>query len=648
MNAPFSTVPRWLAVSRLLWLLVWLVLVVYLGLTLWLGIVGLLYPNQLDYGEGIALWFSLEFMRGSPLYSTPMQPPFASSNYTPLSMVLAGILMPLLGQGYTSGRLPSFVAAILVAGLIYRIVRSETDDKRAGACAALFFIGSPYVYHWVPLFRADLPGLAFAIGGIYALWRYLHVVHRHGADEPGSRDPEESEQIDSGHMRYLVAAGLLFLLALYTKQTLLAAPVAAILALFQRNRRLASAFALALGLVGGGTFLAVEFATRGAFSFWVFNSNMTVFLLDQLLELAGNFAATFPILILLAVWGLALRVRGRQAGILEWYAVTATLACVMAGRIGAWENYFLEALTATCILAGVAVAELARSQSAKRGAAISVGLPALLLVQLVLMWHDPRIVTEMTAQDLAANQELAALIAETPGTIISEDMGALATSGRPVVFYGYEHSMLARSGQWDQHWELDGLNRAQFPLVILERGTRENVDYYRRFTREFLSALDLNYEHSRTIGKYNIYTPAPLEHSQTATYGETIGLVGWSVRRSEQDSRLVTITTVWQALRAIERRYTAFVHLESAGRVVAQVDREPLDGIYPTTRWAPGEMVRLVHSLRVPDQADDWVVRVGWYDTESGDRLRVPGSADDSVVLTTSDGQGSKRGISEN
>ena len=95
---------------------------------------------------------------------------------------------------------------------------------------------------------------------------------------------------------------------------------------------------------------------------------------------------------------------------------------------------------------------------------------------------------------------------------------------------------------------------------------------------------------------------------------------------------------VWQAKRALTRRYTAFVHLtNSTGDKVTQDDHEPLGSIYPTTRWAVNEMVRDVYMLNVPRDLvpGRYVVRVGWYDAETGDRLPVAGSADDAVVLTT-------------
>ena len=655
--------------SRLLWLFVWIGLAIYVVLTLWWGLVGMVYPYQLDYGEGIVLWFTRELARGHSIYKGLTGYPYASSNYPPVAMLLAATLMPIFGDGYAEGRLLNFASALIVAMLIYRIVRAETRDDsrsichserseesrlantrpfaplrvtewaerlprdvRAGALAALFFIGSPYVYHWIPLFRVDLIGLAFAFGGVYLVWLWDADRRRQTADRRSSAF-------------YFCLFTFGFLLALYTKHTLFAAPVAAFLAIFQRDRRVAIAFALALGITGGAIYLAMDYATRGGFAFGLIESNATVFLPGQLLALLRNFATTFPVLLLLALWGWLARVRARQAGVLEWYAAISFAALVMAGRVGAWENYFFEALAVMCVFAiqnskfGIRNSELPIRISNFELRITNLAFPILLLVQLLLARHDPRIAVDLIARDTPANRELTALLTHTPGTIISEDMGALVTSGREVAYYTFQYSSLARSGKWDQSWELNGLREGMFPLAILERGTREDVDHYRRFTREFVSALDRYYARVQTIGKYEVYAPASPLTLQSADFGGLIALVGWHARPETLQPGTLQLSIVWQARCAMDRRYTAFVHLDVArtGDKVTQDDREPRGGIYPTTRWATGEMVREMYTLNVPGglPADGYVLRVGWYDAETGERLSVPGSADDAVVLTT-------------
>ncbi|MBI5303964.1 MAG: glycosyltransferase family 39 protein [Chloroflexi bacterium] len=610
-------------VARFLWFLVGLGLAMYVAFAVWFAFVGLAYPYQLDYGEGIVLWFAQEIARGHSIYKSLDAFPYASSNYPPVAMALAAALMPILGDGYAGGRLLNVASAVIVAALIFRIVRVETRDARAASLAACFFLGAPYIFHWISLFRVDLIGLAFAFAGVYFAWRF-----------------DRKTKLLFTDYCLLISC---FLLALYTKQSLVAAPVAAFLALFLRDKRAAIAFAIALGASGIAIYLAMDVATRGGFTAGLIDSNATVFLPEQLGELLKNFAFKFPVLILLAAWSWIARVRARQWGVLEWYALVAFGALALSGRVGAWENYFFEAIVIACVFGGLLMADsgLNHLPSAIRHLPFAIRYPLfaiLLLIQLALFWHDPRIAADLIARDLPANRELATLLARTNGTIISEDMGALATSGKPVAYYTFQYSSLARAGKWNQHFELDGLRAGAFPFVILENGTREDVDYFRRFTREFVSALDRYYGLTQTIGKYRIYTPAPPLRLQSENFGDAISLVGWSAQPEMLQPGNFKLTLVWQAQHSIPQQLTAFAHLERAdGNKVTQDDHAPMNGVYPTTRWSANEMVRDTFALNVPNDLPPgkYVLRIGWYDTDTGDRLAVPGSADDAFELTT-------------
>ncbi|MBI5031863.1 MAG: glycosyltransferase family 39 protein [Chloroflexi bacterium] len=614
-------------ISSVLWLLVWLGLVFYLGLTLWLGMSGLVYAYQLDYGEGIVLWFAQQIYHGQPIYKSLTDFPFASSNYPPVAMLLSAALMPIFGEGYASGRLLNFVSMLIVAVLIYRIVQAETKNRNASVLAALFFLGSPYIYHWSPLDRVDLIGLAFTFGGVYFVWEYL-------------RPPTT----DRRPLLFLAFGVLCFLFALYTKQTLMAGPAAAFLALWMRNRRQAILFAVVLGAIGGALFLVINFLTAGGFYLGLIESNVSLFLVDQLVAQLITFATTFPILLLLALWSWIQRVRAKPIGVLEWYAVAAIAMLSLAGRIGAWENYFFEAIAILCTFLGyqfatwsvLRVLSLRNTQYATRITPLI--LPVLLLIQLALMNHDPWIAADLMARNYSSNQQLSPLLQRTQGTIISEDMGALATNGKSVDYYTYQYSMLARSAKWNQNWELNGLREGLFPLVILEHGTRENVDHYRRFTREFVSTLDRYYARTQTAGKYEIYTPAPPLKLQSANFGNVIALVGWNLEPATLQPVICNLTIVWQAKRGMDRRYKAFVLVERwDGDKVTQDDREPRYGNYPTTRWAANEMVRETYTLNISEDLSPgkYVLKVGWYDPETDDRLEVPGSQDNAFVLAT-------------
>ncbi|MGB8648532.1 MAG: hypothetical protein WCF84_25070 [Anaerolineae bacterium] len=643
---------------RVLWGGVMLGLLFYLGLTLWLALSGIFFPYELDYGEGIVLWFTRELALGHSIYKGIEGLPYASSNYPPLAMLLAAPFRVLFGDSYTGGRWLNFASALIVAAFLFRIVKTEIRGLARpprlliSSIAALLFLGSTFIYHWIPLFRIDLIGLAFTVAGLFFVWRWQGTGPRAHATghtlqatrrQPTARDTNRA----MGKARNLQPAtwnlglaALFFLCALYTKHSLFVAPAAAAVAIFLRDRRMAILWTLVLGASGMLILTLLNWWTSGGFIFGMVASNATLWLWDTFLTLAREFVTTYLLLILLAVWGWTTRLRARRIGVLELYGAGAIGSVLLAGRVGAWENYLFEAVVVVCLFAGIAIGAGWEHRPSARW-----WLPVALLVQLMLFWdkHDPAIARQLMDEVRTGNQNISSLVAHMPGTVISEDMGLLVTNGKPVDYYTFQYSSLARAGAWNQHWELENLQAGHFPLVILNRGTREDVDHFRNFTREFMSALDEGYRLSYQNVRYEVYQPAPLSRQREVDFDGQLKLVGWTAipARTLHAGDTLGLDLVWQAERKLDLNYTAFVHLEDTqGSVPAQDDHAPRVGFgedaapYPTTRWAANEMKRESFTLKFPATLAPGVysIRAGWYEPESGDRLSVK-SGDDFVEL---------------
>ena len=90
---------------------------------------------------------------------------------------------------------------------------------------------------------------------------------------------------------------------------------------------------------------------------------------------------------------------------------------------------------------------------------------------------------------------------------------------------------------------------------------------------------------------------------------------------------------VWSATTPLTATLTAFVHLLGAdGAIVAQTDRAPEGGFYPTTAWLPGEAVTDSYRLELPPTLPPGSYRLvtGWYDPASG--VRVPAAGGEDAV----------------
>jgi hypothetical protein len=124
----------------------------------------------------------------------------------------------------------------------------------------------------------------------------------------------------------------------------------------------------------------------------------------------------------------------------------------------------------------------------------------------------------------------------------------------------------------------------------------------------------------------------PPQAAQRYELGDQIALVDWRVTGHAAPGSPVTVETRWQALAAPTTDYTAFVHLSDAtGKIVAQFDAQPTDGVYPTSAWLPGESVVEQHTLTLPPALPPGplTVSVGLYNLASLQRLPVSEGGDE-------------------
>lgn len=125
--------------------------------------------------------------------------------------------------------------------------------------------------------------------------------------------------------------------------------------------------------------------------------------------------------------------------------------------------------------------------------------------------------------------------------------------------------------------------------------------------------------------------------------GPVIRLLGHTaVRTGTQSASQLDLTLFWQANAAVTEDYTVFVHvLQADNTQAAQGDGPPVNGWYPTSNWAPGQVVVDRRTIPLPGTAlatESLTVAVGLYRLGDGSRLpvttaagaRVPG---DQIIL---------------
>jgi hypothetical protein len=88
----------------------------------------------------------------------------------------------------------------------------------------------------------------------------------------------------------------------------------------------------------------------------------------------------------------------------------------------------------------------------------------------------------------------------------------------------------------------------------------------------------------------------------------------------------IPVELTWQAIQAPEEPLAVVLQLlNSEGQVAAGLEAQPLDGRYPTPRWAPGEVVMDKHTLTLPTGLEPGSYRliVGVYGAIDRQRLRT-------------------------
>ncbi|MCX6048415.1 MAG: hypothetical protein NT075_25205 [Chloroflexi bacterium] len=178
---------------------------------------------------------------------------------------------------------------------------------------------------------------------------------------------------------------------------------------------------------------------------------------------------------------------------------------------------------------------------------------------------------------------------------------------------------------------------------------RVEMNFFDPETRQLLPAVDLRrhtpMSDAFVLGYVSVGPPPTLSHPLTpaAEFGNAIKLLGTDrapnapIRRGET----LDIQLQWQAMRPIHTDYTMFAHLLGPdGTLVAQQDKQPLDGFFPTSRWLPGQIVADNYQFALPSSAapGPYTLEVGLYNLADGQRLAV-GRGDkpvgDSLTIAT-------------
>ena len=130
----------------------------------------------------------------------------------------------------------------------------------------------------------------------------------------------------------------------------------------------------------------------------------------------------------------------------------------------------------------------------------------------------------------------------------------------------------------------------------------------------------------------------PIGTREEVALGDGLRFLGYTADETPATpGDLRKVNLFWQAAETPDEDYVAFVQLlDSSGKAIPLWEAPP-GAAYPTSRWAPGTLMRTQAAFRIPAALSDGRYRLiaGLFRPSEGARLKTPRGAD-YVSLGTS------------
>lgn len=465
--------------------------------------------SGLDYGEGI-VWQQTADLFTARSFGPIDGFPAIVYHYTPLYHAVTWVASHAAGADMlATGRVVSLASTLIAAGLAGLVARQacRTEGLAVGvivaAGAALSVFAFLPVVFWAPLMRVDMLAVMLSVGGL--LLGILAV----------------------GRPRLIHVAALLFVAAVYAKQTSIAAPIALFGVLFLIRPRLALAGITTCIVAGLAVLVTLMILTDERFAKHVFLYNVNRFELHRLRGISQHVSGHFWLFVgaLVGIAARVLSIRANAGSLRERLAarpedtafliavaffLSAGLMTLTVAKSGSSINYFIEWSFALAILVGMALIEPARAvvygvRSSEAGTALVVAIPALFALQAaltspVLPHSNQHPVREAQLRTLAAR------IGAAPKPVISDEMTVVRRGGRDVVWEPAIFAELAHTGVWDETAFIAMIDRQAFAFFVTQ-GVRGEPVFDSRYNPPIAEAIEKNYPVKRTLGGYMIHLP---------------------------------------------------------------------------------------------------------------------------------------------
>lgn len=361
------------------------------------------YGFNLDYAESHTVANAVYIQQGRGLYRGVRAAPYIVPAYAPLYYYLIAPFATSFQRVLFAGRLISFGCFLAVGGLVFSSVRRRTGGLAIPAVSSGFLLTSYVLFSDSSLAQINMLGLFFSVLGVWLL----------------------------GEKRNKALALAAFLLAVFTKQSVLAGIIAACvwIGIAERPSR-GFLYFCAFCIISGAVYLAVNVFTAGNYFIAAFTCNINPMIPRPALIAYYNFFLHYGVLIVIAMLGLS----WRHPNIWQVYSLAGLLAAAASAKEGAGPVYFAEALVGLLVSFGCAMGRLKKLP----GRAYAVIL-LLVVAQIALTFPESarrlRVGRGLPCAEEGL-RELSAMVRSAGGPVLTETADLSFTGGKDYFYQG--------------------------------------------------------------------------------------------------------------------------------------------------------------------------------------------------------------------
>ena len=428
----------------LAWLVVWLI-----------TIIRNIGQPQIDYSEGFNMWNAHLFGTGQWQWDALKGPPFNALFYTPVWYLIMGRVTNIFGDSLVVGRIFNLLTFAGCLTLVFLIVRYFTRSRIYGLIGAALPLMSSYMIAWSMFPRVDMLAILFELAGIYVIMRF------------------ESS-------RWLWLSIPLFVLAFYTKQSLVAFVAAGCLYLFIRNRKQGLVYS---GLLAGALlaiFTAADILTQGNFFKQVFTYQQSEIFSGTTSVVWTIFINLIPILIMGAVYAWKNKTSLLGLSVLATFVLNTL---VLFLHTGGNYNYFFEFVFALSLASGVFLPQIIKSRKE-----FYLWLFAFSIAGLIGVIPN---LTLVDATYSLRTKQAETIIQDATYPILTENAQMVVDAGKMPYDEPFVYSNLARLGYFDGNIVLNDLKTNKIEYVITQYHLPESGSS--RFSEAVQQAILDNY-----------------------------------------------------------------------------------------------------------------------------------------------------------